>query len=125
MSSGVQGFPGFSELRTFEAAADFTRGRASKDGVLGPHGLRAWRHTRSGVRVARFCAPGPLVSLSIFVGTEPVDNAGHPHTLEHIIFLGSKRHPQRGYLDNLACRSLGEGTNAFTANEVRCLALAS
>jgi hypothetical protein len=42
----------------------------------------------------------------------------HPHTLEHLVFLGSKRYPERGFLDTLACRCLSEGTNAYTANEV-------
>lgn len=57
------------------------------------------------------------MSATIVVGTEPISNAGHPHTLEHIIFLGSHNHPERGYLDNLACRCLAEGTNAWTDNE--------
>lgn len=90
---------------------------ASPRGVLGPNGIRAFRHLGSAVRFIIFSAPGPLVSATIVVGTEPVSHAGHPHTLEHIIFLGSQNHPQRGYLDNLACRSLSDGTNAWTETE--------
>ncbi|PXF49296.1 hypothetical protein BWQ96_00870 [Gracilariopsis chorda] len=64
-----------------------------------------------------FAAPGPIVSATIVVGTRPISNAGHPHTLEHIVFLGSEKHPVRGYLDNLACRCIADGTNAWTDND--------
>lgn len=107
--------PGFSRLPTY-AEGEQIEG-ASGAGVLGPDGIRAWTHDASGVRIVLFAAPGPLVSATIVVGTQPVSNAGQPHTLEHIIFLGSHNHPARGYLDNLACRCLANGTNAWTANE--------
>lgn len=90
---------------------------ASPKGVLGAHGIRAFRHIAAAVRFVVFSAPGPLVSSTIIVGTEPISDAGHPHTLEHIIFLGSKMYPDRGYLDNLACRCISDGTNAWTDNE--------
>lgn len=90
---------------------------ASSKGVLGPKGIRAYRHLASAVRFVIFSAPGPLVSATIVVGTEPISHAGHPHTLEHIVFLGSQNYPQRGYLDNLACRCLSDGTNAWTETE--------
>lgn len=48
-----------------------------------------------------------------------------PPQLEHIVFLGSKRHPERGFLDTLACRCLGAGTNAYTANEYTCYTAAT
>ncbi len=34
--------------------------------------------------------------------------------MEHIIFLGSRTCPSRGFLDTLANRSLADGTNAYT-----------
>lgn len=105
----------FTELPTY-ARGEAIPG-ASAAGVLGADGLRAYRHTATGVRFVLFAAPGPLVSATIFVGTQPLSNAGHPHTLEHIIFLGSHNHPARGYLDNLACRCLADGTNAWTETE--------
>lgn len=105
----------------FETLPVFAEGRvipgASPEGVLGANGIRAYRHIASAVRVVIFAAPGPLVSATIIVGTEPVSHAGHPHTLEHIVFLGSKKYPDRGYLDNLACRCLSDGTNAWTDDE--------
>lgn len=106
---------GYSTLPTYAAGQKIHD--TSSVAVLGEHGIQAWRHDASGVRIVLFAAPGPLVSATIVVGTEPISNAGHPHTLEHIIFLGSHNHPDRGYLDNLACRCLAEGTNAYTDNE--------
>lgn len=46
-----------------------------------------------------------------------IDTLGLPHTLEHLVFCGSKRHPKRGYLDFLATRNLSQGTNAYTAED--------
>lgn len=111
---------GFTPLPTYKQDVNLSQNRGSAEGVLSPRGISAWRHELTGVRVVRFSAPGPLVSLSIIVGTEPWSEAGHPHTLEHIVFLGSKQYPQRGYLDALACHSLGNGTNAFTCTEYTC-----
>jgi Zn-dependent M16 (insulinase) family peptidase len=108
---------GFERLPTFAEGKDVRESRGSEHGVLGANGIQAWRHRASGIRLVKFNAPGPLVSLSIFVGTEPVSNAGEPHTLEHLVFMSSKRHPQRGFLDTCAGLALCSGTNAFTANE--------
>ncbi|KAL7443585.1 hypothetical protein ACHAXH_005955 [Discostella pseudostelligera] len=42
---------------------------------------------------------------------------GLPHTLEHLVFLGSQTHPHKGVLDKLANRSMANGTNAWTATD--------
>jgi Zn-dependent M16 (insulinase) family peptidase len=118
--ASARSWPGFERIPTFAEGEDLREGRGSLNSVLGPSGIQAWRHTRTGVRIVKFAEPGPLVSASIIVGTVPWSDAGHPHTLEHIIFLGSTLYPQRGYLDTLACKCLGNGTNAFTANEYTC-----
>jgi hypothetical protein len=34
-----------------------------------------------------------------------------PHTLEHLIFLGSEQYPYKGVLDSLANRCLARGTS--------------
>lgn len=39
---------------------------------------------------------------------------GLPHTLEHLIFLGSESYPYKGVLDDIANRCLARGTNAWT-----------
>lgn len=43
-----------------------------------------------------------------------------PHTLEHLIFTGSKLFPERGYLDKLATVCLSNGTNAYTTDDHTC-----
>ncbi|KAJ1659438.1 hypothetical protein IWQ61_001487 [Dispira simplex] len=74
----------------------------------------SFRHHRSQLRIVFAQVPGPICSAHIVVPTLPPDNKGLPHTLEHLVFCGSQRFPQRGYLDALANRCLADGTNAFT-----------
>ncbi|KAH9470616.1 hypothetical protein Pst134EA_007863 [Puccinia striiformis f. sp. tritici] len=46
--------------------------------------------------------------------TEIFNDSGVPHTLEHLIFLGSEKYPYKGILDSLANRAFAKGTNAWT-----------
>lgn len=48
------------------------------------------------------------------------DDDGLPHTLEHLIFLGSEKYPYKGVLDLLANRCLASGTNAWTDTDHTC-----
>lgn len=52
--------------------------------------------------------------LPMIAATEAHDDDGLPHTLEHLIFLGSEKYPFKGVLDLLANRCLASGTNAWT-----------
>lgn len=52
-----------------------------------------------------------------FSATEAFDDDGLPHTLEHLIFLGSEQYPYKGVLDLLANRCLASGTNAWTGKK--------
>ncbi|XP_014253359.1 uncharacterized protein C05D11.1-like [Cimex lectularius] len=63
---------------------------------------------------------GPLVNGYICFGTEAHDDDGLPHTLEHLIFLGSEDYPYKGVLDLLANRCLASGTNAWTDTDHTC-----
>lgn len=56
----------------------------------------------------------------LFIATEAHDGDGIPHTLEHLIFLGSEDYPFKGVLDLLANRCLASGTNAWTGKK-QCL----
>jgi Zn-dependent M16 (insulinase) family peptidase len=56
-----------------------------------------------------------LVHAFFVVATEARDDRGLPHTLEHLIFHGSEQYGCKGLLDACANRSLGNGTNAWTA----------
>lgn len=52
--------------------------------------------------------------------TETFDDDGLPHTLEHLIFLGSEDYPYKGVLDLLANRMLAPGSNAWTDTDHTC-----
>jgi len=52
--------------------------------------------------------------MYVLLATEAFDDDGLPHTLEHLIFLGSEDYPYKGVLDLLANRNFADGTNAFT-----------
>jgi Zn-dependent M16 (insulinase) family peptidase len=71
----------------------------------------------SGLKLYRIDFEGPLVELTVAVGTEAHDDAGCPHCLEHLVFMGSQSYPYKGFLDMLATRNLANGTNAWTAQD--------
>ncbi|KAM3722547.1 Uncharacterized protein ACO02O_05860 [Dirofilaria immitis] len=71
----------------------------------------------SKLRVAIASTPGPLVKGLISFVTETLDNDGLPHTLEHLVFMGSQKYPYKGVLDLIANRCMASGTNAFTAQD--------
>ncbi|KAK4531754.1 hypothetical protein CCYA_CCYA09G2611 [Cyanidiococcus yangmingshanensis] len=70
--------------------------------------------TVTGMVVYLAQVPGPLVTGTIVVATEARDHAGEPHCLEHLVFMGSESYPFKGVLDQVANRSLAQGTNAWT-----------
>ena len=82
--------------------------------------VRCWVHARTGCRVRLVSAPGPMANLYGVLATEATEEAwckaddGLPHTLEHLVFLGSEDYPYKGVLDKLANRCLARGTNAWT-----------
>ncbi|KAJ3108155.1 hypothetical protein HDU97_002067 [Phlyctochytrium planicorne] len=82
-----------------------------------PVELQVYKHASSDLRVVLAPISGPLCSLTILVPTQSIDDAGHPHTLEHLVFCGSKAFPERGFLDTLATRCLSSGSNAYTAED--------
>eukprot|EP00741_Cyanophora_paradoxa_P002772 tig00000630_g2692.t1 len=73
-----------------------------------------WRSKRTGLSVVLASAPGPLVNGFFALATEDHSDDGLPHTLEHIVFLGSELYPYKGVLDSVANRCLARGTNAWT-----------
>lgn len=62
------------------------------------------------------CA-GPLLNSYSTIRSEIFNDSGVPHTLEHLIFLGSEKYPYKGVLDTLANRAFAQGTNAWTAQD--------
>ncbi|TRY64379.1 hypothetical protein TCAL_03614, partial [Tigriopus californicus] len=82
--------------------------------------LRQYRSNRSGLTLIRGDVAGPLVNGYFCLATEAHDDDGLPHTLEHLIFLGSQDWPFKGVLDLIANRCLSSGTNAWTDTDHTC-----
>ncbi|KAJ3369417.1 Presequence protease, mitochondrial [Allomyces arbusculus] len=79
-----------------------------------------FRSPRTGLEVAFVHIDTPLVNGFFALPTEEADDLidkGLPHTLEHLIFLGSEDYPYKGVLDTLANRARARGTNAWTATD--------
>ncbi|XP_063960885.1 uncharacterized protein C05D11.1-like [Lytechinus pictus] len=79
-----------------------------------------YRSTETGLTVCLAQVEGPLVNGYFVLATEAHDDDGLPHTLEHLIFLGSEEYPFKGVLDMLANRCLAQGTNAWTDTDHTC-----
>ena len=79
-----------------------------------PTHITKWKSQRTGLQLTYINQPSPIVNGYFAVATEISDNSGAPHTLEHLIFMGSKKFPYKGLLDNLGNR-LYSSTNAWTS----------
>ena len=89
--------------------------------------IKSYRSPTTSLRGLVVKTDEPICSLHILLSTEsngggngsmwhhPDD--GLPHTLEHLVFLGSQTHPHKGILDKLANRCMADGTNAWTATD--------
>ncbi|CAG9567343.1 unnamed protein product [Danaus chrysippus] len=75
---------------------------------------------KTGLTVIIANVEGPVVKGFFCLATEAHDDDGLPHTLEHLIFLGSERYPYKGILDLLANRCMAHGTNAWTDVDHTC-----
>lgn len=84
--------------------------------VKDPIPLSLHRSTRSGLSVVIANIPGPTSQLHITFKTESFDDRGMPHSLEHLVFLGSESSPYKSVLDDCSQR-LCSSTNAWTAQE--------
>uniref|UniRef100_A0A914HDR4 Peptidase M16 C-terminal domain-containing protein n=1 Tax=Globodera rostochiensis TaxID=31243 RepID=A0A914HDR4_GLORO len=76
--------------------------------------LTIYHSNRSKLRVLVAETPGPIVDGRITFVTETHSDDGLPHTLEHLVFMGSELYPYKGMLDIIANRCLASGTNAYT-----------
>ncbi|POW06319.1 hypothetical protein PSHT_10429 [Puccinia striiformis] len=79
-----------------------------------PIQVAKWKSRKTGLSVVWADVEGPLVNGYFTVATEIFNDSGVPHTLEHLIFLGSEKYPYKGILDSLANRAFAKGTNAWT-----------
>ncbi|KAH8664558.1 Metalloenzyme, LuxS/M16 peptidase-like protein [Xylariales sp. PMI_506] len=102
MVSQVHG-PKFRKIQTFET--DYA-----------PTTITQYESERSGMQVIVANRKGPKVNGYFTLATEIFDDSGAPHTLEHLVFMGSKSYRYKGLLDKLASRAYGT-TNAWTATD--------
>ncbi|XP_077994627.1 uncharacterized protein C05D11.1-like [Glandiceps talaboti] len=79
-----------------------------------------YKSKKTGVTVCHAEVEGPLVNGYFCLATEAHDDDGLPHTLEHLVFMGSEEYPFKGVLDLLANRCLAQGTNAWTDTDHTC-----
>lgn len=78
---------------------------------------------QTGLTCLHVNVPGPLMHGFFVLATESHSDKGLPHTLEHLVFMGSKDYPYKGVLDLLANRSIAQGTNAWTDVDHTCYTL--
>lgn len=79
-----------------------------------PTGITQYESERSGMQVIVADRKGPKINGYFTLATEIFDDSGAPHTLEHLVFMGSKSYRYKGLLDKLAGRAYSN-TNAWTA----------
>ncbi|THH10161.1 hypothetical protein EW145_g1526 [Phellinidium pouzarii] len=79
-----------------------------------------WRSRVTGLTIVHLDYEAPIVKGYFAVGTEIFNDSGCPHTLEHLVFMGSKKYPYKGIIDHLANRGFSSGTNAWTADDHTC-----
>ncbi|OXG18692.1 cytoplasmic protein [Cryptococcus neoformans Tu401-1] len=82
-----------------------------------PITVSKWRSEKTGLTVVVGSHQAPITNGYFAIASEIFDDTGRPHTLEHLVFLGSKQYPYKGVLDQLANRAGSNGTNAWTAND--------
>lgn len=78
--------------------------------------LNRYQSSRTGLSSIVVDRTGPKISGYFTLATEILDDSGAPHTLEHLIFLGSRNYRYKGLLDKLANRAYSS-TNAWTATD--------
>lgn len=81
-----------------------------------PSRFALYESERTGMRVVVVDQKGPKVYGYFALATEIHDDSGAPHTLEHLVFMGSKSFRYKGVLDRLATRAYSN-TNAWTATD--------
>jgi Zn-dependent M16 (insulinase) family peptidase len=81
-----------------------------------PTNISQYVSERTGMHVVVVDQKGPKVQGYFTLATEIFDNSGSPHTLEHLVFMGSKSYQYKGVLDKIATRAYSN-TNAWTATD--------
>ncbi|KAL7325038.1 hypothetical protein PS15p_210136 [Mucor circinelloides] len=82
--------------------------------------IKRYKSSKTGLTAVHADIEGPLVSGFLALATKVLNDDGCPHTLEHLVFLGSEKYPYKGALDSLAPRAYAPGTNAWTDVDHTC-----
>lgn len=88
----------------------------SFDVEYAPSSIKKWRSKRTGLQAALIDRESPIVNGYFAVATEVETDNGTPHTLEHLVFMGSRKYPYKGLLDTLGNVAFST-TNAWTATD--------
>lgn len=86
----------------------------SIDVKYSPTKVYLWRSERTGLQTVLIQQENTLVHGYFAVGSEIHNDSGCPHTLEHLVFMGSKKYPYKGLLDTIGNKMMSN-TNAWTA----------
>lgn len=81
-----------------------------------PVSISQYVSERTGMHVVVADQKGPKVQGFFALATEIFDDSGSPHTLEHLVFMGSRSYQYKGLLDRLASKAYSN-TNAWTATD--------
>lgn len=108
------GGPGSASMADGGARATRFRRIQSFETDYAPATITHYVSDRSGMQVIVADRKGPKINGYFTLATEIFDDSGAPHTLEHLIFMGSRSYAYKGLLDKLASRAYS-GTNAWTA----------
>ncbi|KAF8464620.1 cytoplasm protein [Kalaharituber pfeilii] len=81
-----------------------------------PTTITKYESSKTGLSSIVVDRKGPKLNGYFALATEILDDSGAPHTLEHLVFMGSKNYRYKGVLDKLANRAYSH-TNAWTATD--------
>lgn len=107
----IKSLPGAAHYE--EAMSKFVR-QTAFDVEYAPARICKWKSSRTGLQLTYINQPSPIVNGYFAVATEIDNDSGCPHTLEHLVFMGSKDYPYKGFLDSLGNRFFSS-TNAWTS----------
>ena len=84
-----------------------------------PQTFESYESSRSGMRVVIVKQDLPVAYGYFVFPTTACDDDGIPHTLEHLVFMGSKRYPHASFLEKVANRAFSS-INAYTDIDHTC-----
>ncbi len=82
-------------------------------------------HIKSGARILKVANQDTNKTFCISFKTEPIDDSGIPHILEHSVLNGSRKYPVKSPFDQLLKGSLSTFLNAMTGSDMTTFPMAS